>query len=90
MSTPQSPPRDEDILAVLQLRDGSPTKVMLADGSAALVFNIAWGYDIGDEYSHVTTNISPGVHGAQIDFFYTSEVTRLVDPLTDNVLFEQV
>jgi hypothetical protein len=24
-----------------------------------MVFNIAWGYDVGNEYSHVTSNVSP-------------------------------
>jgi hypothetical protein len=89
MSGPQPAPRDEDILAVLQRRDGVPTTVMLADGGEVLVFNIAWGYDIGDAYAHVTTNFSPRVEGTRIDFFYTSAVTRMVDPLTRGVLYEQ-
>jgi hypothetical protein len=43
------------------------------------VRNIAWGYDIGDEFAHVTTNVSPAVEGASIDFFFTSEVRAVID-----------
>jgi len=32
----------------------------------ALTFNIAWGYDVGDEYSHVTSNVSPAVKGSAV------------------------
>ena len=53
-----------------------------------MIFNIAWGYDIGDEFSHVTTNVSPDVAGAEIDFFSTEDVASVVDPETGGVLFQ--
>jgi hypothetical protein len=88
--TPPPTPEDEPILAVLHRRDGLATTVQLTDSKVVVVFNIAWGYDTGDAYSHVTTNISPTVEGAAIDYFYTSEIARLVDPSTDEVLYERV
>lgn len=46
----------------------------MADGRVLTVFNIAWGLDDGEDYEHLTTNISPGVEDASVDFFLTSEV----------------
>jgi hypothetical protein len=36
----------------------------------------------------VTTNVSPDVGGAEIDFFFTEDVARVVDPETGVVLFQ--
>lgn len=62
--------------------------VTLLDGRTYTVHNIAWGYDSGDAHAHVTTNISPDVDGASIDLFFTNEISRIVDPLTGEVLLE--
>ena len=44
---------------------------------------------MGDDYDHVTTNASPGPSGEHtIDFFFTSEVARIEDAATGEVLFE--
>ena len=51
------------------------------------MYDIAWGYDIGDQYAHVTSNVSPGVEGRQIDFFFTSDIERIIDPRTGTVIF---
>ena len=56
----QPEPRDEALLHLLQARDGRLTYVLLADGRRLPVYDIAWGYDMGDEYANVTTNCSPG------------------------------
>ncbi|MDX6430238.1 MAG: hypothetical protein QOE54_2604 [Streptosporangiaceae bacterium] len=84
----QLPPRDEAILRLLQQRDGLASEVVLSDDTRLTVFNIAWGYDIQDEYAHVTTNISPDVEGAAIDFFFTESVRAIVDPANGVVLLE--
>jgi hypothetical protein len=84
---PQPHSNDLAILAVLQGRDGLLTEVVLRSGAMHRCFNIAWGYDTGDEFSHVTTNISPDVPGEEIDFFFTSEVLALRDA-TGAVLFQ--
>ncbi|MBB2965231.1 hypothetical protein [Methylobacterium sp. R2-1] len=43
---------------------------------------------MGDDYEHITSNISPMVDGSTIDLFFTDEVVRIVDPLIDAVLWE--
>lgn len=67
------------MLAVLQARDGMHTSIVLSTGVKLRCFNIAWGYDMGEEYAHVTTNISPSIDSEAVDFFFTSEVLRLED-----------
>ncbi|MCB5170125.1 hypothetical protein LG634_35655 [Streptomyces bambusae] len=88
MTEDQPQPQDEAILQLLQDRDGLPSEVLLRDGVALTVFNIAWGYDIGDEYAHVTTNISPAVEGTTVDFFLTKSVAAILDPASGAVLLE--
>src|SRR5262245_18554217 len=46
---------DSELIALLRGRDGPPTDVPLRDGRRLRVFNIAWGYDDGDLWAHVTT-----------------------------------
>lgn len=81
------PPRDDALLAMFQERDGSPLEVVLRNGKTFTVFNIAWGYDMGDEYSHVTSNVSPAVEGSAVDLFFTNDVDHVLDPATGVVLF---
>jgi hypothetical protein len=88
MTADQPPPRDKAILGVLQERDGLASEVVLDDGKRLTVFNIAWGYDLGDGYAHVTTNISPDVEGATIDLFFTKSVAEIIDPTDGSVLLE--
>ena len=45
------------------------TTVRLRDGTDHLVHDIAWGYDDGDRYAHITTNVGPGGDGLPVDFF---------------------
>jgi hypothetical protein len=72
---------------MFQERDGTETRVQMRDGSVLTVFNIAWGYDVGDQFAHVTTNISPDVTGASVDFFWTNDVVHVSDPGDGTVLF---
>ncbi|MBM2614173.1 hypothetical protein JIG36_01210 [Actinoplanes sp. LDG1-06] len=81
------PELDEDLVKLLHDRDGVETVVMLQDGRRLVVYDIAWGYDIGDQWAHVTTNISPGREGAAVDVFLTSEVASLIDPGTDQRIY---
>jgi hypothetical protein len=85
---PKVSPRDVELLRVLQERDAVETVVVLRDGRRLSVYDIAWGYDMGDEWAHVTSNISPGVEGASIDVFSTSEVLWVLDPASDIVLHQ--
>lgn len=72
-------PADEAIISTSQSLDGTRCEVLLVDGRLVEVFNTAWGYDEGDAYAHVTTNISPDVEGASIDVFRTGEVATITD-----------
>ncbi len=49
---------------------------------------MVWGYDEGDSAAHVTTNISPPVDGATIDFFFTRDVCEIEDLESSQILFE--
>jgi len=71
--------RDTALINKLVERDGMPTVAVLEGGEEAVIFNIAWGYDLGDEFAHVITNISPEIEGASVDFFFTNEITALLD-----------
>lgn len=70
---------DAEVIALLVERDGMPTVVRLVDGRTVTVWNVAGGYDLGDEYAHVTSNCSPYVDQHSVDFFYTSEVVEIRD-----------
>jgi len=62
--------------------------VLLSNERALSVFNIAWGDDLGDDFEHVTTNISPKRNGATVDIFFTDEVNDVVDPLSGKSLWK--
>jgi hypothetical protein len=72
-------PADTPLIKTLRRRDGLLTTVHLKDGSHYVVKDIAWGYDLGDEFAHITTNTSPGGDGLSIDFFYSDAVVLLTD-----------
>jgi hypothetical protein len=63
--------------------------VRLHDGEGLVVYNLAWGRDMGDLWEHVTTNCWPHVEGRPIDFFLTSQVVSVSDPISGVVLLEQ-
>jgi hypothetical protein len=79
-------PRDLEVLARLQGRDGSLTEVQLTDGRSVRVWNIAWGYDVGDSWAHITTNISPDIAGEDVDFISTHEVEAIRAPESGRLL----
>jgi hypothetical protein len=83
----QPPALDEDLMKLLRDRDGVETVVMLRDGRRLVIYDIAWGYDIGDQWAHVTTNISPGREGAAVDLFWTSEVASVINPGNDRKIY---
>jgi hypothetical protein len=81
------PAEDEDLIALLKARDQLPTVVVLRGGKRLTVHNVAWGYDAGDPFAHVTTNASPFVEGAPIDVFSTEDVVAVIDPRDSAILF---
>ena len=82
-----TPQQGEAVTSILRARCGQWTLVQLLDGQQFRVFDIAWGRDMGADFDHVTTNISPGPAGEHdIDFFHTSEVVSVTDPSTGKSL----
>lgn len=79
--------RDAALINELVERDGRPTIAVLKNGDEVLILNIAWGYDLDDEFAHITTNISPNLDGTPVDFFFTSDVKSLLDAETKLLLF---
>ena len=79
--------RDVALINKLIERDGIATVAVFEGGEEAVIFNIAWGYDLGDEFAHITTNISPVIEGASVDSFFTCELTALLDDETRTPLF---
>jgi hypothetical protein len=35
---------------------------------------------MGDEFAHVTTNVSPFIEGESMDFLWTNDVVHVSDP----------
>jgi hypothetical protein len=77
---------DDEVINLLVERDGIATTVTLKNGLGLTVHNIAWGYDIGDEYAYVTTNISPDIEGASVDVFVTNDIESISDPESGKTL----
>ena len=83
----QPPPADQDLIHLLISRDGTATTIALRTGVTLNVFNIAWGYDLGDSHAHVTTNCSPNLEGQPLDFFLTSDIEIVTDPVSGDRLW---
>lgn len=70
---------DEHIIQHLKRQDSRWTTIQLFGGEKIRIFNIAWGYDLGDEYAHITSNISPIQKSVNPHFFHTNEIVKIVD-----------
>lgn len=79
--------KDQHIIDIFLGYDQLEKLIYLDDGTVLTAWNIAWGYDIGDEYAHVTTNISPEIKNASIDYFYTNQIERIEERSTGKTLF---
>ena len=81
-------PDHQKVVDVLKARDGQASQVRLADGREFVVYNIAWGYDLGNEVAHITTNISPEPAVSHTcDFFAADEVVEIRDLEDDYSVF---
>ncbi|WP_144430593.1 hypothetical protein [Jannaschia donghaensis] len=85
---PETLPVDDDLIKLLVSRSGILTVANLKVGLVSVFIDIVWGYDIGDQYAHITTNVSPGREGLEIDFFFTSEIISLLDYEDQSALFD--
>ncbi len=80
-------PKDGTIIAVLKKRDGLPTVVVTRSGERYHVMNVAWGYNLGDHYALLTTNMSPTLEGEKVEAFYTEEILEIKDAETGYTIF---
>jgi len=78
---------DKHIINLFKNYDGVKLIVTLDGWEELIVNNIAWGYDIGDDYAHITSNCSPDVDGTDMDFFYTNEITSINIFSSQKVIF---
>lgn len=70
---PTSPaPNDSALINLLHSRHGTPGLVRLQDGQVLEVFDIAWGYDPGEDSALITTNCGPPRPGRPIDTMRSS------------------
>jgi hypothetical protein len=60
-----------------------------------MTYDVAWGYDVGEDVAHVTTNVSPGPPSVddlefpvELDFFRANEIVKVEDADTGAVLFD--
>lgn len=82
----QQPRRDKEIIQLLRTRHGIETEIILRNGEKKKTWNITEGYDMGEAYANMTTNISPSIDGATIDLINISDIVEIVDPLTKEIL----
>lgn len=80
--------KDQSIIDIFNMYDQKELLVYMDNSTIYSVWNIACGYDMEDEYAHIITNISPDIENAEIDFFYTNKITKIIDAINGNVLFE--
>ena len=81
--------KDEHIIKIFKTTDQIEKMVFLDNNSVLTVWNIAWGYDIGDEFAHITTNISPEIKNSDIDYFYTNEIQKIEDLTNGKILYDR-
>lgn len=81
-------PADESLIRLMNRRGGLATLVRLRDGRTIRVFNIAWGYDYGDRYAHVSANVSPSIDTEEFDFFFSFEIAAITDPDSGAVIHD--
>jgi hypothetical protein len=81
-------------LDILVHRCGEWSQVTLRDGKVCAVFDVGWGYDLGQDVAHITTNCSPGPDPEDVefpfecDFFLADQISRIVDLETNALLFD--
>jgi hypothetical protein len=78
----------ELVTSILESRSGLLTEVLLVSGQTFVVHNVAAGRDMGVDFDHFTTNISPTPVGSHtIDFFHADQVASITAMESGNVLF---
>ena len=81
--------KDKHIIELFKLTDKNRKTVFLDNNRVLIVWNITWGYDIGDDFAHITTNINPEIQDADIDHFYTNEIQIVEDQTNGRILYDR-
>ena len=81
--------KDQHIIEIFKTTDQLEKAVYLGNNTILKVFNIAWGYDIGYDFAHITTNISPEIRNSDIDYFYTNEIQKIEDRTNGSILYDR-
>jgi hypothetical protein len=60
-----------------------------------MVLDIGWGFDLGEDIAHITTNVSPGPgsedeseHSWGVHFFHADQIVKIEDAETGAVLLD--
>ena len=60
-----------------------------------MTYDVGWGFDLGEEVAHMTTNVSPGPNPDdevafryEADFIRADEISRIEDEESGAVLFD--
>jgi HTH-type transcriptional regulator/antitoxin HigA len=83
---PQSPPsgnpflKDQPLIQTLNDRVGKPTLAKLKNGKTITIWNIISGRRLRDGCSYLITNVKPRIVDAECDTLFTSEISELFDP----------
>ncbi|MER8570337.1 hypothetical protein NKH85_20440 [Mesorhizobium sp. M0924] len=72
-----TPRESEYVIKLLVSRNGSNSLVTLTNGTTHRVLNIVYGRDLGEQFDHISTNVTPPQEGLESDFFYASEVQEI-------------
>ena len=83
------PGRGAALVKLLEARDGLLTLLVLEDGRVHRSFNVAAGRDIGAEWEHISTNISPCLDAEPSEFLLTGEIVEVVDPTNSSTLYRR-
>jgi PAS domain-containing protein len=61
----------------------------LDDGTQIVAHNSAWGRDFGDEWEHLSLNVSPEIVDIDFEFVSAREIAEAVDTASGEVLYRR-
>lgn len=78
-----------EVVELLETRNGLKTLIELMDGQTIEAWDSAAGRDMGEDWEHVYFNASPQVRERDVHFVMTSEIVRILDPISGAMLYER-
>ncbi len=81
--------KDNKIIKLFKENDSKLLEIELENEKVLKVWNIAWGYDLKDEFAHITSNISPKIEDSQIDIFYTNDIVKIFDFNSKEIIYKK-